>query len=126
MTSVNTMSDMKYFCEKADYLLQHYHCNLGVDFTDEIITFFELLKMDKHQEKTMGQMLKYIIAKKLAFVFPNIRIAFRIYLSISWLLLVKENVLMKENVLSNNEKSKKLFKIDNRPNKANKPCSSLH
>ena len=54
LTKVYSMSDMKHFCEKPDYLVQHYFCDLDVNFTDEFIMFSEILKMDKHQVKTVG------------------------------------------------------------------------
>ena len=92
LTLVNSMSDMKYFREEADYL----------DFTDEIIMSFEILKMDWCQVKIEWQMLKYIIAKKLTVAFPNVCIAFWIYLSI----------LTTSCEGDYNEKSKKLFKVD--------------
>ena len=64
-------SDMKYFPEKTDYLVQHYHCDLGADFTDKIIMFLEILKIDRHQLKTVGQISKYTIAKKINGYFPK-------------------------------------------------------
>ena len=62
---------MKYFREKPDYLLQHNPYDLGENFTGKIIIFFEILKMDRHQVKTVGQMFQYIIAKKLSVTFPT-------------------------------------------------------
>ena len=44
--------------------------------------FFEMLKMDRHQVKTVRKMLQFIFSKKLTVVFQNVCISFRIYLSV--------------------------------------------
>ena len=75
-------TDSNAFRKKADGLVQHYQSDLEADFTDEIILLHNMLTTERHQGKSVNDMLQYIISRNLARVFPNVCIAFRIYLSI--------------------------------------------
>ena len=72
LIEVYSMSDMNYFREKADYVLQHYNCDLETDFTVKVIVFFEILKMDKLQvRKYSGVYVKVYYCKKINCWFPK-------------------------------------------------------
>ena len=63
---------MKYFREKANYIMQHHNCDLETDFTDKVIVFFEILKMDKLQvRKYNGVNVKVNYCRKINCCFPK-------------------------------------------------------
>ena len=71
-------TDSNAFRKKADGLVQHYQSDLEADFTDEIILLHNMLTTERHQGKSVNDMLQYIISRNLAGVFPNVCIAFQI------------------------------------------------
>ena len=81
LTELKSMSDWKYIREKTNYFVHQYYCDSEADFTNEIIVFFEILKMERNQVNTVRQMLKNIIGQILTFAFPNVRIVFQICFS---------------------------------------------
>jgi hypothetical protein len=68
-------SDIK---QKATHLVEAYQCDLEEAFVDEIQLFLPLCASDM----SVSLMLQNMIENKLVSSFPNVNIAFRIYLSI--------------------------------------------
>ena len=81
------------------------------DFKDEIIVFFEILKMNRHQVKSVGENIEVYYCKKILTVaFPSVKIAFWIYLSILGISCEGESSFLTMKRVINYSRSTRLVK----------------
>src|ERR1043165_3547302 len=100
---------------KSKALIEIYSSDLEEAFTDEFILFSRMFA----ESETVAEMIKTQIQDKLVTSFPNVNIAFRIYLSIF-------GQVLKVNVLFRNSSLSKLSEVNDWTRTTVFPCATLN